>query len=124
MDKEELEKAIIHANICIKKWSKEKTHLMNSDAIRSMVNGWLVRILSRQLPLMRRKSFTKNLSKSLFISIDKENLCIDAIKVYVELPFLDFKELNDMANATMYEYYSPTNLHEIKLETIQNITFN
>lgn len=127
MLKEDLEKAILYSNICLKRWSLNKTHLMNTDSIRSMVNGWLIRVLCRtsHTEWRMRKTLAKNISKSLFVTIHPDKYYITSITVRdFILPNINFEELHTQASQLVYNSLLPSNLNEFNLNSVQSIKFN
>lgn len=127
LNREELEKAVIYSNKCLKRWAAEKTHLLTSEHIHSMVNGWLVRVLSRNAPynITRRKCFSKQISKSLFVTFNGEKNCITNILVEnFFIPNLDYAALNDKANEETVMYLMPNEISKINISTIESIKFN
>lgn len=120
--REEIENAIIHANLCLKRWAMERSHLLTYPNIRSLVNGWLVRVLSRGEDFPNRKSFTKKISKSLVVSFDAERMCITGITVAeVILPVLDFQELNRIAESKKYGV--EIDITDLDFQSIKTIKF-
>lgn len=127
MLKEDLEKAVLYSNICLERWARNKTHLMNTDSIRSMINGWLIRVLCRtsHSEWRMRKSLAKQISKNLFVTIDPIDHYITSITIQgVMLPQLDFRDLEKQAHELVHTSSFLHNIDELNLETIESIKFS
>lgn len=127
MLKEDLEKAVLYSNICLKRWARNKTHLINGESIRSLVNGWIIKVLCRtsHQEWRMRKSLAKNISKTLFVTVDAERYCITSITVQnVVIPTIDYFDLDKQAETLFSESSFPNTIEELSLQSITNIKFN
>lgn len=128
MLKEDLEKAIVNANVCLKDWKKNKNHLYDDESIRSLVNSWVIRMVVRNniQSYHHKKRLSREISKSLFFNIDTDKAYITTIRLnldYIPLPYLDFEELNKRANDIYSKSSLPVTLNEFSVESIKQITF-
>jgi hypothetical protein len=123
---EELEKAIIHSNVCLKRWALTRKDLLTEDSVKSLIHGWIVRVLARSSFGGSRAShkLALSLKKDLFFTIDTEKWCVTSIVTkHIVLPYLNYEELNNKAIQTMSNSSYPTTLNEFSLESINQIKF-
>lgn len=132
MFKEDLEKAIVHANVCLKDWKQHRPHLLDVEGTRSLIIGWIVRILNRNAggpPDWRfRKQYSRGIAKSLFYTIDEQRGCFTSLRVgdsqAILLPMLDFEELNRRSEELFTKSSLPEKVQQVSFETIEQIKFS
>lgn len=123
MTRELLETAVVYSNVCLKRWSREKSHLLTFDNIRSLVNGWIIRAMRRNGYRTKWDPHLRAVSKTLFVTFDLEQYCITGITVEnLTLPLVNYEECNRLAGDQSYDV--PSSAADINFNSITNIKFN
>lgn len=122
MTKALLETAVVYSNVCLKRWSRERSHLLTFENIRSLVNGWIIRAMRRDGQQIRWDPRLRSISKTLFITFDSKRHCITGITAEgLVIPVLNYDECNRLAQDQSYNV--PSSVADINFNSIINIKF-
>lgn len=118
--REDIEAAIIHANLCLKRYA-EKGTLHDRDMVKSMILTWLNKACLRSFNLYgnyrERKAVAKGLKDTLFFIDYRQCYVTEVIvKTPLQIPALDYEALNLEACKRL--------LHVSPLTTVSNLDFN
>lgn len=135
--KEDLEKAIVYSNICLRRWhiNWKKTPIGYQD-VDSLIKGWIYKVFVRNGQVSTdhraRKLTARRIMRSLFFTISgsvdtppyiSSLVLRDGLDVLLEGLAIDFEDLNEKARITAEESRYITSLDQINFDSIKNITF-
>ena len=132
--KTDLEEAVVHANISIKRWAETKPNLLNHEAIRSVVIHNIVTCINKATTDWRQRLRGRSSMRPVILNIDKERLCITSVEFFgtlyagsitEKLQYIfnsfDYHDLNNRAVNILPTIY--TEVGHISLKSLEDINF-